>query len=265
LTIDFVGPGRPFTEESLGDAARLLGVDTHTILAITEVETAGCGFLADRRPQILFERHIFHRLTGGRFDAICPGVSASASGGYREAGALQYRRLALAMRLDEEAALRSTSWGLGQTMGFNAGIVGYDGVAPMIADFLRGEGAQLMAIARLCEKRGLAAALRARDWSAFAHGYNGPNFSANNYDGKLTAAYRRLKTGKGFDLGLRTAQIHLRYLGFYCGSIDGIDGPATARAVGKMQVKYGLPVTASLDDGTRAALHEHYTALIGGD
>src|SRR5512132_246767 len=134
------------------------------------------------------------------------------SGGYQEAGALQYRRLALAMRLDEQAALRSTSWGLGQTMGFNAGIVGYDGVAAMVADFLRGEGAQLVAIARLCEKRGLAVALRARDWSTFAHGYNGPSFSANNYDGRLTAAYRRLTTGKGFDLGVRTAQIHLRYL-----------------------------------------------------
>ena len=265
MTIDFVGPGRPFTEKSVGDAADLLGVDTHTILAITEVETAGCGFLADRRPQILFERHIFHRLTGGRFDAICPGVSAPTSGGYREAGALQYQRLALAMRLDEEAALRSTSWGLGQTMGFNAGIVGYDSAAAMIADFLRGEDAQLLAIARLCKKRGLADELRAQDWTAFAHAYNGPKFSANNYDGKLTAAYRRLKNGKGFDLGVRTAQVHLRYLGFYSGSIDGIDGPATARALAKMQGRYGLPVTATLDDGARAALHEHYTALIAGD
>jgi N-acetylmuramidase len=172
MTIDFVGSGRPFTERSVNDAAQLLGVDTHTILAITEVETAGCGFLADRRPQILFERHIFHRLTGGHFDAICPGVSAPTSGGYRKAGALQYQRLALAMQLDEEAALRSTSWGLGQTMGFNAGMVGYDSAAAMITDFLRGEDAQLMAIARLCKKRGLADELRAQDWTAFAHAYN---------------------------------------------------------------------------------------------
>src|SRR5512132_4482844 len=110
------------------------------------------------------------------------------SGGYRDAGALQYQRLALAMRLDEEAALRSTSWGLGQTMGFNAGIVGYDSAAAMIADFLRGEDAQLLAIARLCKKRGLADELRAQDWTAFAHAYN--KLSANNYDGKLMAAYR---------------------------------------------------------------------------
>jgi hypothetical protein len=35
------------------------------------------------------------------------------------------------MRLDEEAALRSTSWGLGQTMGFNAGMVGYESAGAM--------------------------------------------------------------------------------------------------------------------------------------
>ncbi len=264
MTIDFIGPGRPFTEKSVDDAARLLGVDTHTILAITEVETAGCGFLADRRPEILFERHIFHRLTGGQFDAICPGISAPTSGGYRKAGALEYQRLALAMRLDEEAALRSTSWGLGQTMGFNAGMVGYESAGAMIAEFLRGEDVQLMAIARFCNKRGLADELRAHDWTAFAHAYNGPNFSANNYDGKLRVSYQRLKNGKAFDLDVRTAQVYLRYLCFYSGRIDGIAGPATARALEKMQSQHGLPATATLDDRTRAALHEHYTALVAG-
>jgi hypothetical protein len=136
MAVKFVGAGLPFTAKGVNDAAQLLGVHTHTILAITEVETAGCGFLADRRPQILFERHIFQRLTGGQFDAICPRVSAPTSGGYEKRGASQYDRLTLAMQLDEEAALRSTSWGLGQTMGFNAGMVGYDSIDAMIADFV---------------------------------------------------------------------------------------------------------------------------------
>jgi hypothetical protein len=50
MAVKFVGAGLPFTAKGVNDAAQLLGVDTHTILAITEVETAGCGFLADRRP-----------------------------------------------------------------------------------------------------------------------------------------------------------------------------------------------------------------------
>jgi hypothetical protein len=264
MAIEFVGSGLPFTESAVQEAADLLGVDACTILAITEVETTGCGFLADRRPQILFERHIFHRLTDGRFDAVCPSVSAPTSGGYQKGGGFQYQRLALAMQLDEDAALRSTSWGLGQTMGFNAGIAGYETPAAMIADFVHGEDAQLMAIARFCKKRGLAHELRARDWTAFAHAYNGPNFSANNYDGKLKASYHCLKTGKGFDLRVRTAQVHMLYLGFYSGRIDGINGPATSRALKQMQSKHGLPVTATLDDRTRATLHEQYAALIDG-
>jgi N-acetylmuramidase/Putative peptidoglycan binding domain len=263
MAVQLVGAGLPFTEDSVEQAADLLGVDRHTILAITEVETAGCGFLADRRPQILFERHIFHRLTGGQFDAICPGISAPSSGGYGKGGAYQYQRLELAMHLDAEAALRSTSWGMGQTMGFNAGLVGYQSTAAMIEAFAACEHAQLIAIARFCKKRGLADELRALDWIAFAHAYNGPNFSANDYDSKLRACYQRLKNGNGPDLKVRTAQVHMMYLGHYSGRIDGIKGPATGRALESVQRTHGLPVTGTLDDRTQATLEEQYAALIG--
>ncbi|MGG7377547.1 N-acetylmuramidase domain-containing protein, partial [Escherichia coli] len=40
--------------------------------AVIHVESSGAGYQADRRPKILFERHVFHRLTGGRFDAAHP-------------------------------------------------------------------------------------------------------------------------------------------------------------------------------------------------
>lgn len=262
MAVQFVSAGLPFTGESVQEAADLLGVDRETILAITEVETAGCGFLADRRPQILFERHIFHGLTGGRFDAVCPEISAPAPGGYGRCGAHQYRRLGSAMQLDCEAALRSTSWGMGQTMGFNAQLVGYRSAAEMVEAFAAGEEAQLIAVARFCKKRGLNDELRSRDWTAFAHAYNGRNFTANNYDGKLCAAYRRLKKGKGLDLRVRTAQVHLMYLGLYSGRIDGVNGPATSRALASVQNRCGLSVSGTCDERTRATLEEQYAALI---
>ena len=59
MAVQFVSAGLPFTGESVQEAADLLGVDRETILAITEVETAGCGFLADRRPHAC--RRFFHR------------------------------------------------------------------------------------------------------------------------------------------------------------------------------------------------------------
>lgn len=262
MPVKFAAAALPFTHDSVERAAALLGVDRYVLLAIAEVETSGCGFLADRRPQILFERHIFHRLTGGRFDAICPDVSSAKGGGYGRGGAYQYERLARAMELDADAALRSASWGMGQIMGFNATMVGYRTAAEMIEAFAASEQAQLIALARFCKKRGLADELRSHDWTAFAHAYNGPNFSANNYDGKLRAAYQRLKSGKGLDLDVRKAQVQMMYLGHYSGKIDGVGGPATKRAVARAQKTYGLPVTGSCDEPTKAALEEHCAALV---
>jgi hypothetical protein len=262
MTVQFISAGLPLTGQSVREAAALLGVDSETILAITEVETAGCGFLADRRPQILFERHIFHRLTGGRFDAVCPEISAPVRGGYGKCGAHQYRRLETAMALDADAALRSASWGMGQTMGFNAQLVGYESVREMVEAFADCEHAQLIAIARFCKKRGLDDELRTRDWTAFAHAYNGPSFAANNYDGKLRAAYRRLKKGEGLDLRVRTAQVHMMYLGLYSGRIDGVMGPVTSRALASVQNKCGMSASGTCDERTRANLEEQYAALI---
>ena len=73
--------------------------------------------MPDRRPQILFERHIFHRLTDGKFDD--GQISDPAAGGYGARGAAQYDRLALALAKDADAALQSASWGIGQIMGMN--------------------------------------------------------------------------------------------------------------------------------------------------
>lgn len=52
-----------FTAEGIALAAKRLGVDVPTVRAVAEVESNGVGFLPDGRPKILFERHIFSRLT----------------------------------------------------------------------------------------------------------------------------------------------------------------------------------------------------------
>ncbi|NJM92326.1 MAG: N-acetylmuramidase family protein [Rhodospirillaceae bacterium] len=75
--------------------------------------------MPNRRPKILFERHIFHQRTNGKFDATHPDISHPKWGEYGKASA-QYDRLGRAMALDRQAALESASWGLPQVMGFNA-------------------------------------------------------------------------------------------------------------------------------------------------
>jgi peptidoglycan hydrolase-like protein with peptidoglycan-binding domain len=53
---------------------------------------------------------------------------------------------------------------------------------------------------------------------------------------------------------IRWAQVELRHKGLYKGSLDGILGPETRRALGQFQKNNGLGRTASLDAQTWEAL-----------
>jgi hypothetical protein len=68
------GKGLPMTADGMSKVCDRLNVGEPEIWAVLMVETRGCGFLADRRPQILFERHIFSKQTGGRFDSDRPAL-----------------------------------------------------------------------------------------------------------------------------------------------------------------------------------------------
>jgi hypothetical protein len=115
---DFLGNAIPLTDDGVGQATTRIGVTAPQLWAVFDVETKSCGFRPDRRPDILFEHRVFHNLTNGRFDSEAPDLSNTAQDGYGAPGAGQYDRIARAIRLDREAALKSTSWGIGQVMGF---------------------------------------------------------------------------------------------------------------------------------------------------
>src|SRR5690242_21912689 len=119
MSDQFRGSALPVDASGLQSALDTLGVGAAELWSIIHVETSGCGFLADRRPKILFERHVFSARTNHVYDAKYPEISNRTPGGYGASGAFQYQRLQRAMALDRHAALISTSWGLGQVMGFN--------------------------------------------------------------------------------------------------------------------------------------------------
>lgn len=179
------------TDQDYLDAAALLAVDVPAIKAVAEVESRGTGFLPDDRPVILFERHKFHAFTGGKFDGFAPDLSNRKAGRYGAAGANQHTRLERAMALDREAALRATSWGRFQLMGFNYRAAGFADLQSFINAMHDSERAQLMAFAHFVRTAGLDDELRAHRWASFAAGYNGKKYRANQYDTKLAAAYRK--------------------------------------------------------------------------
>lgn len=253
--MEFVGHTIPLSTRAVDFTAEALDVGLPAIWAVLTVETSGCGFLVDRRLQILFERHKFHAATDGRFDEIAPDLSDAVPGGYGEAGSHQYERLHRAIALDGNAALESTSWGLGQIMGFNAAKVGFADVTDMIEKFRDSEDQQLGAMMRFIERAQLAPALRAENWAAFARRYNGDDFRKNGYDDKLAAFHVRYKAGPLPDLTIRWMQMALTFVGIRSvGAIDGVLGRRTQDALRIFQSSNGIGDTGEADDPTVAAL-----------
>ncbi|MBI4793882.1 MAG: DUF3380 domain-containing protein [Deltaproteobacteria bacterium] len=261
MSEQFRGKALPLHQEGMTEVVDRLQITVAELWAVLTVETRGCGFLPDRRPMILFERHIFSRETDHQFDSEHPDISNRKAGGYGPGGAAQYDRLHRALALDRRAALRSASWGIGQLMGFNAEISGYGNVEEMVAAMLISENHQLLGMAGETAHNRLDRALRAHDWAAFARGYNGPEYMKNSYDTRLAAAYQKYTMGPLPDLVVRAAQIYLMYLGFHPGSVDGLAGRFTRSALQEFQEQHGLPVTSNIDETTLLVLRQEVDKL----
>src|SRR5215469_7380847 len=62
-SMNFVGLSRPLSDQGMNSVRQSLSVGLAELWTVLQVETRGCGFLVDRRPVILFERHVFHAQT----------------------------------------------------------------------------------------------------------------------------------------------------------------------------------------------------------
>lgn len=188
---------KQLTRADFQKAAQSLGVPLAAVLAVTQVESRGSGFLPDGHPVILFERHIMFRRYAEKFgrakalqqSATYGDVINQTPGGYGTT-ASQPWRLEKAAKLDRDCALESASWGLFQIMGFHWKALGYARLQDFINAMYRDEASQLEAFVRFIKiNPALHQALKAGDWAAFARGYNGPGYAANKYDTKLAAAF----------------------------------------------------------------------------
>lgn len=180
---------KKLTDAGIARAAASLGCEVAAIKAVIAVEALGQGFLPDGRPKILFERHKFYQFTGGAHDRAAPDLSNPKAGGY-VGNEGEYPRLYRALQLGGDAAVLSTSWGLGQVMGFNWELVGEKSLSGFLLAAHNNEESQLGLMLGYIRNTGLADELRRKDWAGFARGYNGTGYARNRYDVKLEAAYR---------------------------------------------------------------------------
>jgi len=252
MPLEFVGQSLALSTAGMSAATSALSVNAPEIWTVLHVETSGCGFLPDRRPPILFERHIFSLLTNHRFDIS--DVSNPQPGGYGPGGPNQYLRLANAIQLDRAAALQSASWGLAQIMGSNFAQAGFGDVESMVAAMSGSEDAQLAAFVAFLQANALDQRLQAHDWTSFARGYNGPNFAVNQYDAKLAQAFQQYSNGPLPDLDVRAAQLYLSFANMNPGPIDGMMGSRTRSALLSYQQQHSLPQSGQADAATLASL-----------
>jgi hypothetical protein len=176
------------TDQDFENAANDLGCDVAAVKAVSAVESRGSGFLPDGRPVVLFERHLFSRISKRKYDKSNPDISNPKPGGY-EGGKDEWDRLAKAMILDREAALMSASWGKFQILGQNYLVCGFRSVEEFVAAMSEDEANQLSAFVNFVRGNGLDDELQRHDWAGFARGYNGASYRKNAYDKKLAAAY----------------------------------------------------------------------------
>lgn len=186
------------SNEDLCRNAKRLRTGVAEIKTFLAVETKNKGFDQYDRPLILFERHWFHKLTKGKYSKTHPHISNRVPGGYG-ASSSQYARFSEAFQLDPKAAMKSASWGLGQVMGFNHRIAGYDTVDEFVDAMKESEGKQLDAAISYILHNNLDDELRNHNWAGFARGYNGTGYKKNKYDTKLAQFYAKFSKGPQID------------------------------------------------------------------
>lgn len=169
------------TKAEISGFAATLDVSIKQITAVATVETAGrTGFNKDGRPDRLYERHYFWRLTNGIYPV---SVFNNPKGG--EYNVSSWGKLTAAIAVDPVAALSSCSWGKFQIMGAHWQSLGYTSIYQFIETMIAGEAEHYEAFVRFIEHEQLQDEMRAISTTAadnvpFVDKYNGPNGVVQN-------------------------------------------------------------------------------------
>ena len=190
--VNFKGAAKRLDDIDLPTLGARIGIGEDELHAFLDVETRGSGFDSQGRTIILFEPHVFYRNLSGdkRSRAVRDGL-AYAKWGQAPYPKDSYPRLLKAIAIDETAALKSASYGLGQILGENYKAAGYATVQDMVTAFAADEENQLSAAVNFIKANHLDDELRRHDWAGFARGYNGQGYARNKYDVKLAESFRK--------------------------------------------------------------------------
>ena len=180
------------TDEQIQSLADLAGCSYNQLVSVANVESSGGGYDSNGRPKILFERHKFHKYTGGKYSVT--SYSNPDAGGYSEDS---WEKLTQALCKDIPAAFKSASWGKFQIMGFWFPDMEFCSSLEMAYSTVKSEYHHYYIFVRYIMLAGLLPELKQvstdpDDCRPFASGYNGPAYEDGNYHGKIAAEMERL-------------------------------------------------------------------------
>jgi hypothetical protein len=185
------GPDTQLTDADYTASAGRLACRESAVRAFAQVEACGAGFF-EGKPKILFEPHVFCRLSKGAFSETHPTLSYARWGTlpYPATQDGRYGQLLEAVGLDPYAAFCATSYGKFQILGENFGLCGFETPWAFAAAQAYDEASQLRSFEKFITRSGIIAPLRSSMWAEVAKRYNGVGYLKNRYDVKLATAAR---------------------------------------------------------------------------
>lgn len=193
------------TEDDYQEVADMLGVEPAAVKAVVEIEAGPShqGFSEAGKPLINFDFSMFNQFARrngvnlSKYRKSHPLVfSAPSARKYGSRQAAQNARLRAARTIDERTAIEGTFWGMFQIGGFNWRKCGAKNINDFVDRMSRSERDQLELFANFLKTTGLDKQLKAKNWAAFARGYNGPSYARRGYHTRMARAYAKYSKTK---------------------------------------------------------------------
>lgn len=175
-------------------------IELAVIKAIKFVES-GCKGIQNGIPTMLFEGHIFWQRLKSRGISPYNHIAGNSDILYQKwtkkyytgNNQKEYNKLQRAIRINEEAAYESASYGLFQIMGENYRMCGYQSAKEFFQALCKNEDNHLYSFINFIKNRRIIPYLQTKNWRKIAYYYNGALYAQNNYHIKLEQAYNKYK------------------------------------------------------------------------
>ncbi len=183
------------SQPDYGAMAKKIDVDKNVLKAIGSVESKGAGFYKNGDPKVRFEGNWFKKYLEQKNIDITKEKYTGLVYEYVDREKYQHgpKIYEKALSLDKEAAMKSTSFGEFQIMGFNYKLAGFDSVE----DFAKAQESTAGQVESflnfVLNRNGMLEAIKEKDFKKIALLYNGEDYAAGNYDVKIQNAYNKLK------------------------------------------------------------------------